>query len=355
MTPLVSVVLVSYQTRDLLLGALARLRATPCAEPYEVIVVDNASRDDSAKAVAEAFPEVRLIRSPVNVGFGRAVNLAAARARGDWLLLLNPDTEPVGDVIGEFVRYARSDPAAGLLVGRTLGRDGDDDGRSIFGWPSLWGYACFALGLSTVFRRSRLFNPEQLPGRDRTVAGPVPAASGCLLLIRRVLFTELGGFTPDYFMYGEDLDFCVRAARHGIVPTLVPGARVVHHNGASSSSAGKRVMVLRGKVTFLRLHWPRWRRRIGIALLATGVAGRALGSRLTGRGRWWRAVWAQRGSWLPGWPPPTPSGPPLDSPRPSPTPPGPPPTPPGPLPAQVAPPPVRSRPGAGSSGSDRGR
>lgn len=305
MMPLVSVVLVSYQTRPLLLEALARMRATPSTEPYEVIVVDNASADGSADAVAAAFPEVQLIRSPANVGFGQAVNLAAARARGEWLLLLNPDTEPIGDLVGEFVRYARSEPAAGLYVGRTLGPDGRDDGRSIFGWPSLWGLLCFALGLSTFFPRSRLFNPEQLPGRDRTVPGPVPAASGCVLLIRRSLFTEIGGFSPHYFMYGEDLDLCLRATRHGAVPTLVPRARVMHHNGAASSSVGKRIMLLRGKITFLRLHWPRWRARIGIALLATGIAVRVAGSRCTGRGVWWRAVWRQRSTWLAGWPAPT--------------------------------------------------
>src|SRR5690606_21012899 len=107
--------------------------------------------------------------------------------------------EPIGDLVGEFVRYARREPAAGVYAGRTLGPDGRDDGRSIFGWPSLWGHVCFALGLSTFFPRSRLFNPEQLPGRDRTVPGPVPAASGCVLMIRRSLFREVGGFSPHYF------------------------------------------------------------------------------------------------------------------------------------------------------------
>lgn len=315
-SPVVSVVLVSYQTRELLLRALARLRVQSRAEPYEVIVLDNASTDGSADAVAAAFPDVRLIRSTTNLGFGRAVNRAAVEARGEWLLLLNPDTEPVGDLIGEFVRYARAVPAAGLYAGRTLGSDGTDDGRSVFGWPSLWGYVCFATGLSTAFRGSRLFNPEELPGRDRGTAGPVPAASGCVLLVDRALFAELGGFTEDYFMYGEDLDLCLRAAGRGAVPMLVPGARVVHHNGAASSSVGKRVMLTRGKITFLRLRWPRRRARIGNALLVAGIAGRAIGCRLTGRGGWWREVWAQRSSWLAGWPPVagSPPGPAVGSP-----------------------------------------
>jgi GT2 family glycosyltransferase len=302
-SPAVSVVIVSYQTRDLIRRALAALRTASPAEPYEVIVVDNASTDGSADAVAAEFPEARVVRLAHNVGFGRAVNVGAAQARGTWLLLLNPDTEPVGDVIGEFVAFARANPEHRVYTGRTLHADGSDDGRSVFALPSLWGYFCFATGLSTVFRRSGLFNPEELPGLDRSVSAQVPAASGCLLLLQRSLFAELGGFESDYFMYSEDIDLCYRASQHGASPVLVPGARVVHVGGASSTGVGKRVMVLRGKTTYLRLRWPRRRAGAGRALLAGGVALRAAGARLTGRAGYWRQVWAERRTWLAGWPP----------------------------------------------------
>lgn len=303
MTPAVSVVIVSYQTRDLIRRALAALRTASPAGSYEVIVVDNASTDGSADAVAAEFPEVRVVQLARNVGFGRAVNVGAARARGAWVLLLNPDTEPVGDVIGEFVGYARANPEYRVYTGRTLHADHTDDGRSVFALPSLWGYFCFATGLATMFRRSRLFNPEELPGLDRSVPAPVPAASGCLLLLQRSLFAELGGFLPDYFMYSEDIDLCHRAGLLGASPVLVPRARVVHVGGASSTSVGKRVMVLRGKTTYLRLRWPRHRAAAGRALLASGVALRAAGARLTGRAGYWREVWAERRGWLAGWPP----------------------------------------------------
>ncbi|MEV4626231.1 glycosyltransferase family 2 protein [Micromonospora sp. NPDC049523] len=302
MSPAVSVVIVSYQTRDLILRALATLRTASPSGSYEVIVVDNASTDGSADAVTEEFPEARVVRLARNVGFGRAVNVGAARARGTWILLLNPDTEPVGDVIGEFVAYAHAHPEHRVYTGRTLHADHTDDGRSAFALPSLWGYVCFATGLSTVFRRSRLFNPEELPGLDRSVPAPVPAASGCLLLLQRSLFAELGGFLPDYFMYSEDIDLCHRATLLGASPVLVPGARVVHVGGASSTGVGKRVMLLRGKATYLRLRWPRRRAAAGRALLATGVAVRAAGARLTGRAGYWREVWAERRTWLAGWP-----------------------------------------------------
>jgi hypothetical protein len=305
MTPLVSVIVVSYQTRDLTVGGLAKLRAACTTLPYEIVVIDNASTDGSADAVAQAFPDVRVARLARNVGFARAVNAGAAMACGQWLMLVNPDTEPVGDVMAAFVDFARANPDHRIYTGRTLRSDGTDDGHSAFGLPSLWSYFCFAAGLSTVFRRSRLFNPEELPRLDRATVARVPAASGCLLLVERALFESLQGFSPEYFMYSEDIDLCTRATAVGASVVLVPGAQVVHLGGASSTSAGKRVMVLRGKVTYLRSNWSQRRARVGMALLSTGIAVRAAGARLTGRAAYWREVWAQRAVWRAGWPPAT--------------------------------------------------
>ncbi|WP_412542020.1 glycosyltransferase family 2 protein [Longispora sp. K20-0274] len=290
----VTVLLIAYRTRDLILTCLAGL---PPECP--VIVVDNASGDGTADAVAAAYPKIDLVRSDENLGFARAVNLAAARARTPYVMLLNPDTEPVGDPVGALLDHALAHPEPGIYAGRTLRRDGSDDGRSVFGLPSLWGYLCFATGLSSVFRRSRLFNPEEVAGLDRAVGGPVPAVSGCVVLIERALFEQLGGFHPRFFMYSEDVDLSYRAAQLGRGPVLVAGARVLHENGASSSQTGKRVMVLRGKVTYVRLRWSPVRARLGLALIGLGVFLRSL----VGKG--WAEVWGRRGEWQAGWPEPT--------------------------------------------------
>ncbi|MFC7545820.1 glycosyltransferase family 2 protein [Plantactinospora sp. GCM10030261] len=303
MSPDVSVVIVVHQNRAHIGRALAGLGGHD-GVPHEVIVVDNASTDGAAEEVATRHPDIRVVRLARNVGFGRAVNAGAGLARARWLLLLNPDAEPVGDLLGALVRFARRNPEHRIYAGRTLGPDGADDGRSVFGLPTLRSYACFATGLSTAFRRVPALNPEALPGLDRSRPAVVPAASGCVLLVDRALFAELGGFTPDYFMYSEDVDLCLRAAGRGARPVLVPAARVTHLGGGSSTGVGKRVMVLRGRVTYLRLHWTPRRAAAGRALLAAGVAVRALGARLTGRAGYWPAVWAQRRVWLAGWPPP---------------------------------------------------
>jgi N-acetylglucosaminyl-diphospho-decaprenol L-rhamnosyltransferase len=302
---LVSVVVVSYNTRQLTLRGLAGLRAAVARADVaaELVVVDNASTDGSADAVQAALPDATVVRMADNVGFGRAVNRGAAVATGEWLLLVNPDTEPVGDLVGALVRYATAHPGHGIYTGRTLHADGTDDGRSVWGLPSLWGYACFATGLSTVARRSRWCNPEALPHYDRSVAREVPAVSGCLLLIERVLFEKLGGFSPWYFMYSEDIDLCTRAAAYGARPVLVPDAKLTHVGGASSSSVTKRVMLLRGKSTYLRLHWSKPKAAAGLGLLATGVLVRAIGGTVLRRPGW-AEVWRQRSVWLPGWPDP---------------------------------------------------
>jgi GT2 family glycosyltransferase len=303
--PVVSVIMVSYSTRDLTIRAVKALGHAATSVPFEIVVVDNASTDDSADAIEAAVPGARVLRLRENIGFGRAVNAGADVARGDWLLLLNPDTEPVGDLLAAFLAAAHSPHGQGMYVGRTLRADGTDDGKSIHGLPSLWSTACFALGASTAFPGSQRLNPAALPGVDRTVASFVPAVSGCALFIERSLFAKLEGFRPDYFMYSEDIDLSARAAALGVRPLLVPDAKVVHVGGASSTSGGKRVMVLRGQTTYFRLHWSPARAFVGRALLLCGIGLRAAGSRLTGRATYWREAWQRRREWLPGWPSPT--------------------------------------------------
>ncbi len=305
--PDVSVVIVSYNTRDLTLRCLRELidSRTPQVR-FDVTVVDNASNDGSADAIAEHFPEVRLLRLTENVGWGRGVNRGAVACDGEYLLLLNPDTVPVGQVVADLFTFAEQRPDHGIYTGRTLLADGTDDGYSCWGLPSLWSQFTFATGLSTAFPRHHWANPEGLPRYDRRSTREVPAVSGCLLLIRRELFCQLGGFDPQFFLYSDDIDLCARAVALGARPVLHPGAAVIHVGGASSSSDGQRIKILRGKATYLRRHWSRPRARLGVGLLITGVGLRALGKRLLGadrsRGIDWVTVWQQRRAWAAGWP-----------------------------------------------------
>jgi N-acetylglucosaminyl-diphospho-decaprenol L-rhamnosyltransferase len=308
--PLVSVIIVSYATRDLTVRCVTALQASKPTVPYEIVVVDNASGDGSAEAIAEACPTVRVIAAPTNLGFGRAVNLGARHAQGEFLLLLNPDTVPTGDLIGELATFAAGHPDHGVYAGRSLTPAGVDELSASFGPPTLWGYLCFATGLSTVFPRWSLVNPEKLLGAARRRVGEVRSVSGCVTLIDRTLFERLGGFAERYFMYSEDVDLSVRARAAGARPLYDPSATVIHIGGASSSSVSKRTLVLRGKCTFVREHWAPGRAAIGLALISVGVAVRAFGTVLLRRSLFkrpqgdqsWLAVWRHRAVWRPGWP-----------------------------------------------------
>src|SRR5258705_6062828 len=156
MAPDISVVIVSYKVPELLRACLASLQRESAGCSHEVIVVENASGDGSAKLVRDEFPAARLIALDHNIGFAAGSNLGARAALGEYVLMLNPDTELIGDTLGALLRYARAHPEAGLVGGRTLTPDGELDPGSCWGAQSLWSLICFASGLSTVFRGSPL-------------------------------------------------------------------------------------------------------------------------------------------------------------------------------------------------------
>jgi len=305
--PDVSVVIVSYNTSELTRTCLRQLLDSRTDDvSFDVTVVDNASADGSADDIAAAFPEVRLIRLSVNVGWGRAVNRGAVASAGRHLLLLNPDAAPVGHPVAVLARFARLHPEHGIYTGRTLHADGTDDMYSCWGLPTIGGYIGFATGLSTALPNSSWVNPEGLPGYDRRSVREVPAVSGCSMLIERELFNRLGGFDPQFFLYSDDIDLCTRAAALGARPVVVPDAAVVHVGGASSSSEGQRIKILRGKATYVRRHWSRPRARLALGLMTAGIGLRAVGKAALGRDRSrgvdWTAVWRERRTWSAGWP-----------------------------------------------------
>lgn len=309
MTIDVSILVVSYNTADLTVRCLESAIAESAGVSTEIIVVDNASTDGSAAVIREKCPSVELIEQKVNLGFGRAVNLAASRARGEYLLLLNPDAVVLDRAVAELLTFARRRPRGGIYGGRTLRPDGTVDPSSCWGTPSLWSFTCFGLGLSTVLRGSRLFDPESLGTWPRNTVREVGVVTGCLLLVRRDLFESLDGFDPRFFMYGEDTDLSMRARAAGYRPVITPAAVIVHHVGASSSGwANKHVLVLRGKTTLVRKHWSGWRQRFCLAMIMTGATLRAVLDLLAERRRPsnrasdWKAVWKRRCDWWSGYP-----------------------------------------------------
>lgn len=308
-SPELTVIIVSYNTRDLTVTAIRTLIENAGDVSMRVVVWDNASHDGSADAVADAFPSIELIRSDENVGFAAANNAIAAQATTDWLLLLNPDTETHANAIENLLSFAKQHPQAGIVGGRTVFPDGSLNTASCWNRMTIWSLFCSALGLSRVFVNSPIFNSEGIGGWRRDTVRQVDIVVGCFFLLRTCLWRELGGFNPRYFMYGEESDMCLRAAKLGYLPMITPDAQIMHLVGASTNKREDKVTkVFRAKATLVRDHWSRHAVPFGIFLLwlwaATRLVGASIGgvfSREKANTRRWRTIWSQRREWLQGY------------------------------------------------------
>ncbi|MEM1305979.1 MAG: glycosyltransferase family 2 protein [Pseudomonadota bacterium] len=310
--PVVSIIVVSYNTAALTEACLASVKAETVHLAHEIIVVDNASTDDSVDVIASAAPEARLIALDENIGFAAANNLAAQDARGEYILLLNPDTVVLDNAIGRLVSFARCCPDAEIWGGRTLFGDGTLNPLSCHGRMTLWTLFCRASGLTGLFKRSALFNSEAYGGWARDTIRRVDIVSGCFLLIRRALWHELSGFDTRFFMYGDDADLCLRARRIGAAPLVTPQAEIVHYGGASETvRADKLVRLLAAKSTLLSRHFDARHRRLAHVLLAGWPLSRMLALSLLALARRtpasiqsaavWREVWIRRSEWFDGY------------------------------------------------------
>ena len=183
------------------------------------------------------------------------------------LLLLNPDTVVLDQAIDRLLEFAEAEPRAGIWGGRTLFADGSLNPTSCWGKMTLWSLITMAIGLKVLFPNSEFFNSEGYGRWKRDTIRHVDIVTGCLLLIRRQMWNQLGGFKPEYFMYGEEADLCLRARKLGARPMITPQSTIVHYGSASDTyRPGKVARVLAARITLVRHHWGPIRRRIAEAI-----------------------------------------------------------------------------------------
>lgn len=264
-----SILVVSYNSKKLTLECLDSVFQETRLTSFEVIVWDNASTDGSPEAIGAVYgSRARLIRSNQNLGFAAANNRAAEVANGDYLLLLNPDTIVLNGAIDSLVAFAKNNPASGIWGGRTLFKDGRLNPSSCWGRQTVWSLFCQAIGLSVVFKHTSAFNPEGMGEWNREGVRAVDIVSGCFLMIRRELWSALGGFREEFFMYGEEVDLCLRAHSLGAQPLVTSEATIVHYGGASERVlAEKLVRLLKAKALLIDMHFSPALRQIGRWLL----------------------------------------------------------------------------------------
>lgn len=282
LVPAISIVIVSWNTRDLLASCLASVISElgGADEPRdlskqtvgpEVIVVDNGSSDGSALMVRDRFPTVRLIENAHNPGFAAANNQAIRLSNGRYVLLLNPDTEVRPGAIEKLIRFMDENPLAGAAGPRLLNPDGTLQ-RSCYPAPGL------AREIWRLFHLDRLrpYGEYDVRGWDQSRSRGVDVVQGACLIVRRAALEQVGLLDEQFFIYSEEVDLCERLRRSGWTIHWAPQADVVHYGGQSTNQVAA-VMFLqlyRAKVQYFRKHHGKSAARAYKLILALAAAAR---------------------------------------------------------------------------------
>ncbi len=237
---LLSVVIVSWNTRDLLRACLVSLKEEIATMPnpadVEVFLVDNASADGSAKMAQEEHPWVHLIANSDNKGFAKANNQAFALAGGRFILLLNPDTEIKPGALSTLLAFFDNHPRAGIVAPQLLNTDGTVQ-RSCREFPTFVGMLYELIGLSRLFPANSSYGKEfrryKMLDWNHDDERPVDQPEGACLLVKREVLEKVGTLDEGFFMRFEEVDWCFRIIKAGYEIWFTPRAQVVHHYGQS--------------------------------------------------------------------------------------------------------------------------
>jgi len=245
-----SIIIVNWNTRDLLTPCLQSVYDTTSNLDFEVVVVDNASTDGSQAMVRQQFPHIHLIANRENVGFARANNQAMRVSKGRYALLFNSDALLLANAVQVMISLAEANPQAGIIGAQLLNPDGSFQ-ASHTPFPNLWQEFLILSGAGRMLYGH--WYPSRGPQEDQ---GPqmVDYVEGACMLVRREAFEDVGGLDEGYFMYAEEVDWCYAMREKGWQVWYQPAAKVIHLGGGSSR--GRRTQreadLYRSRVQFFR-------------------------------------------------------------------------------------------------------
>ena len=254
----VSVIIVNWNTKELLRDCLSSVYEHAGNVDYEIIVIDNASTDGSASMVKDDFRQVILIENSDNRGFATANNQGMAVAKGRYVLLLNSDTIVLDNSIANTVRFADDNPRAAVTGCRVLNPDRTLQ-RTCFMFPSILNMLLSSTYLYKLFPKSRFFGREQMTWWDRNDVRQVDAVTGCFMLVRREAIEQAGMMDEHFFMYGEETDWCYRFRQKGWKVMFAPVGEIIHFGGQSTAQQPVAMIVqLRLSILkFMKKHYSR--------------------------------------------------------------------------------------------------
>ena len=253
---MVSIVIVNWNTRELLRACLASIRRFLSPLAPEVIVVDNSSSDESAEMVRAEFPDVNLINPGKNLGYAAGNNLGIAAAHGGFILTLNPDTEFIDDSLARAVEIMDRDPRAAALGAKQIGVDGSIQ-RSVRGFPSVLGILGDVTGLGKRYPGSK-FDSYRLSGFDYERAQEAAQPMGTFLLFRRSALADVGDpaapFDPRFPIFFNEVDLLCRLSRHGWHALYAPDVQIKHYGGEGTKQVRKS-MIWESHRSLVRFLW----------------------------------------------------------------------------------------------------
>ena len=252
----VSIIIVSWNTRDILCNCLESVYKQTRKVDFEVIVIDNASVDGSVEMVKNKFHSVNLIANSRNRGFAAANNQGIAIAKGRFVLLLNSDTITLDDAISKTVSFADDNPDAAVVACKVLNPDKTLQ-PTCFMFPSILNMVLSSSYIYKLFPRSKFFGRQHMTWWNRDDVREVDAATGCYMLVRREAIEQVGVMDERFFVYGEETDWCYRFHKAGWTVLFTPAAEIIHLHGASTEQR-KSEMTLQRRGSVL-LFWKKHR------------------------------------------------------------------------------------------------
>ncbi|MEE9464489.1 MAG: glycosyltransferase, partial [Candidatus Neomarinimicrobiota bacterium] len=228
-----SIVIVSFNVCDFVKQCLQSLRQTRFSGDQEIILVDNNSHDGTIEAVEEAFPEVEIISNDRNLGFAPALNLGLEQASGEYILSLNPDTIVEEGTLQVLVDYLQANPEVGCVGPKILNGDGTFQSAAKRSFPRPWVAFTKFIGLARLFPNSRLFARYNLTYLNPNTTHEVEAVSGSCMCMPRKVLEVVGPMDEDFFLGGDDLDYCYRIRQAGFRVVYQPAAQIIHFKGVS--------------------------------------------------------------------------------------------------------------------------
>ncbi|GAP10789.1 predicted glycosyltransferases [Bellilinea caldifistulae] len=249
--PIVSIIIVSYNVENYLTSCIESLVGHSCKVPFEIIVVDNNSIDNSVCSLQQKFPQIPVIQSSKNLGFAAANNLGATIAKGQYLLLLNPDTIVEDKAIEELVYFLSENPSAGAVGSYLKNPDGSFQ-MSCYPFPTLF------RELWRLLHLDKLIPIGLYPQTtwNRNLPHKCDVIQGTSMMIKKIAWDSLGGLDENFFMYSEEVDFCYRLAKAGFECYWVPQSKVIHYGGQSTSQFAREMFLqlYRAKTQFFKKH-----------------------------------------------------------------------------------------------------